>query len=564
MACKPVFSQGLQYDVCLFRGAAMQLIDASIDDFDRACSEFRWAIPERVNVAWQVCDRHRQLGDRVAIYYENGDGDSARYSFAQLKEYSDRFANALRAAGVEAGDRVAIVLPQTVETIVAHLAIHKLGAVSLPLAILFGPEALEFRLRDSGARIAIVHASRYDDVRALQPGLPELRRVIGCRHGEAADEFWSLLQQGSAQLEMVSTRADDPACLIYTSGTTGPPKGALVAHRAVFGNFTGFEMSQNFFPRAGDVFWTPADWAWTGGLWDALLPALNYGVPIVAFEGGGFDAERVCRLMADYAVSNAFIPPTALKMLRALPDLKSAHDLKLRAVMSAGEQVGEELIHWGRDALGLTINEMWGQTEFNYIVGNCSAIMEPKPGSMGKPYPGHRVEVIDDVGNVMANGEEGELAAWCDDPVMFLGYWNNDAATRDKITANWFRTGDVGYRDEDGFLWFVGRKDDVISSAGYRIGPGEIEDSLLRHPAVLQAAAIGKPDELRGEIVKAFVVLAPGHEPSAQLAAEIQQSVRRRLSAHEYPREVEFIDELPMTTTGKVRRIDLRAREAKR
>ena len=229
--------------------------------------------------------------------------------------------------------------------------------------------------------------------------------------------------------------------------------------------------------------------------------------------------------------------------------------------MSAGEQVGEELIHWGRETLGLTINEMWGQTEFNYIVGNCSAIMPPKPGSMGKPYPGHRVDVIDEDGNVLDAGKEGELAAWCDDPVMFLGYWNNPEATRARITANWFRTGDVGYRDEDGFLWFVGRKDDVISSAGYRIGPGEIEDSLLKHPAVMQAAVIGKPDELRGQIVKAFVVLGPGYAASPELAGEIQQSVRRRLSAHEYPREVEFIDELPMTTTGKVRRVDLRARE---
>jgi len=541
----------------------MRLIDDSLTDFERIYSQFRWSIPERLNVAYQVCERHQQRADRVAVYYENANGERASYRFAELKQFSDRFANALRASGVEAGDRVAIVLPQTIETIVAHLAIHKLGAVSLPLAILFGPEALEYRLRDSGACVAIVHASRYDDVRQLQSGLPDLQRVIGCGCGESADEFWTLLQRGSDRFEMVATAADDPACLIYTSGTTGPPKGALVAHRAVIGNFTGFEMSQNFFPQAGDVFWTPADWAWTGGLWDALFPTLNYGMPIVAYEGAGFDAERVCRLMADYRVTNAFIPPTALKMLRALPELKKSHDLHLRAVMSAGEQVGEELIHWGREALDVTINEMWGQTEFNYIVGNCSAIMPPKPGSMGKPYPGHRVDVIDDQGNVLAPGEEGELAAWCDDPVMFLGYWNNEQATRAKITANWFRTGDVGYRDEDGFLWFVGRKDDVISSAGYRIGPGEIEDSLLRHPAVLQAAVIGKPDELRGQIVKAFVVLAPGHAPSSELAMEIQQSVRRRLSAHEYPREVEFIDELPMTTTGKVRRIDLRARESK-
>ena len=539
----------------------MRLIDAAATDFDQIRRDFRWSIPDKLNLAYQICDRHRQLAQQVAVYYESAEGQCASYTFGDLKRYSDQFANSLHASGIQQGDRVAIVLPQTIETIVAHLAIHKLGAVSLPLAILFGPEALEYRLRDSGAVAAIVHKSRYDDVKTLQPGLPDMQTVIGCRCGVPGDEFWTQLAQASDQFEMVQTRADDPACLIYTSGTTGPPKGALVAHRAVFGNFTGFEMSQNFFPQAGDVFWTPADWAWTGGLWDALLPALNYGVPIVAFEGGRFDAERVCRLMGDYGVTNAFIPPTALKMLRALPDIKSRYKLKLRAIMSAGEQVGEELIHWGREALGLTINEMWGQTEFNYIVGNCSAIMPPKPGSMGKPYPGHRVEVIDDDGNVMADGEEGELAAWCDDPVMFLGYWKNEAATRAKITANWFRTGDVGYRDADGFLWFVGRKDDVISSAGYRIGPGEIEDSLLKHPAVLQAAVIGKADDLRGQIVKAFVVLCPGHTASPELAREIQQSVRRRLSAHEYPREVEFIDSLPMTTTGKVRRIDLRARE---
>jgi len=539
----------------------MRLIDSAETDFDEICSRFSWSVPEYLNIAHQVCERHQQRADQVAIYTENAAGNRASYRFADLKEYSDRLANSLRARGVKRGDRVAIVLPQTIETIVAHLAIHKLGAVSLPLAILFGPEALEYRLRDSGACAAIVHVSRYDDIRQLQPDLPELQQLIGCHCGEADDEFWGLLRRAAADFEMVQTRADDPACLIYTSGTTGPPKGALVAHRAVIGNFTGFEMSQNFFPQTGDVFWTPADWAWTGGLWDALLPALNYGMPIVAFESAGFDAERVCRLMADYAVTNAFIPPTALKMLRALPELKANHDLKLRAIMSAGEQVGEELIHWGREALGLTINEMWGQTEFNYLVGNCSAIMTPKPGSMGKPYPGHRVDVIDDDGNVLAAGEEGELAACCDDPVMFLGYWNNPAATQEKITANWFRTGDIGYRDEDGFLWFVGRTDDVISSAGYRIGPGEIEDSLLGHPAVLQAAVIGKPDELRGQIVKAFVVLAPGYAAGPDLATEIQQSVRRRLSAHEYPREVEFIDELPMTTTGKVRRIDLRARE---
>jgi len=536
----------------------VRLIDPKIANFDTIYDKFRWSIPHHLNIANQVCERHQSDPDRIAVYYENVIGETATFSFGQLKKLSDQFANALKGEGVMRGDRVAIVLSQRIETVVAHLAIYKLGAIALPLAILFGPEALEYRLRDSASKVVITDAGKYETLRAMLSELPELQVVIGCNTGESSKEFWNLLNRSSSDLEIVETLADEAACLIYTSGTTGPPKGALVAHRAVIGNFTGFEMSQNFFPQKGDLFWTPADWAWTGGLWDALLPSLNYGMPVLAYEGAGFDPERLSQLIGKYSVTNAFIPPTALKMLRSIANIKQQYSLQLRAVMSAGEQLGEELIHWGEEALGLTINEMWGQTEFNYLVGNCSAIMMPKPGSMGKPYPGHRVDVIDDEGRVLNTEEQGELAAWCDDPVMFLGYWNNQAATKEKITNNWFRTGDIGYRDVDGFIWFVGRKDDVISSAGYRIGPGEIEDSLMKHPAVLQTAVVGKPDELRGEIVKAYIVLGQGYQPSDALASEIQISVRERLSAHEYPREVEFIDELPMTTTGKVRRMDLR------
>jgi acetyl-CoA synthetase len=537
------------------------LIDPNKTSFDAICENFHWNIPHKLNIAHRVCGRHQNNPDRIAVFYENAAGDKSTFSFGQLEKLSDQFANVLKNFGVVPGDRIAIVLSQRIETVIAHLAIYKLGAISIPLAILFGPEALEYRLQDSGCKIVIADQTRYDELITLRNDLVALEYVIGCRSGDPTTEFWSLLERAKDRFDMHETRADDPACLIYTSGTTGPPKGALIAHRAVIGNFTGFEMSQNFFPRNGDVFWTPADWAWTGGLWDGLLPSLNYGIPILAFEGGGFDPERAISLLKNYHISNAFIPPTALKMLRSAPALKAQAGFHLRAVMSAGEQVGEELIHWGEEHLGVTINEMWGQTEFNYLVGNCSAILTPKPGSMGKPYPGHRVDIIDEQGRVVEAGQHGELAAWCDDPVMFLGYWNNQAATEAKITHNWFRTGDIGYRDEDGFLWFVGRTDDVISSAGYRIGPGEIEDSLIRHPAVLQAAVIGKPDELRGQIVKAFIVLSKNYHPDEDLAKEIQQAVRKRLSAHEYPREIEFVEALPMTTTGKVRRMDLRRQE---
>ncbi len=538
----------------------MNLIDPTGEDFDAIYRSFRWHIPEKLNIAHLTCDRHASSG-KVAIYYENEKGESRQFSFYQLKEFSDRFANALLHLGVRSGDRVAIILPQCVETAVAHLACYKIGAIALPLSVLFGQDAVQYRISDSAAKIAITDASRYDMLEQLCAQADTLETLIGCGCGDRAHEFWQLLQQSSANLQMQQTPADDAALLIYTSGTTGPPKGALIAQRSLLGNLTGFEMSHNFFPQSKDLFWTPADWAWTGGLWDALLPTLYFGKPILAYEGGKFDPEHACHLLGKYQVRNAFIPPTALKMMRQVNGIQQRHKVNLRSVMSAGEAVGKELIHWGREALGLEINEMWGQTEFNYLVGNCSAIMSLKPGSMGKAYPGHHIEIIDSDGRILPTGEHGELAAKAGDPVMFLGYWNRSEATRNKFKGDWFCTGDVGYRDEEGYLWFVGRTDDVISSAGYRIGPGEIENCLLKHPSVLQAAVIGKPDELRGSIVKAFVVLNEGHKGNDDLRTDIQNSVRTQLAAYEYPREVEFVDSLPMTTTGKVRRIELRQKE---
>ena len=543
----------------------MSLISANLRDFDAICASFKWNIPEYSNIAHDVCDRHTRHADDVALFYEHADGKEQTFTFGQIKSLSNRFANALLALGVSRGDRVAIILSQRAETAISHLAAYKIGAVALPLSILFGPDAVEYRLRDSGVKAVVTDNDHLPMLQAMKPVLPELQTVIGCDdEAEGGLAFWPLLEQASDALQIVATRADDPALLIYTSGTTGPPKGALIAHRSLLGNLTGFELSQNFFPRDNDVFWTPADWAWTGGLLDGLLPTWYYAKPIVAYEGGKFDPEKACHLMHKYAVTNAFIPPTALKMMRQVDNIGNRFRLGVRGIMSAGEAVGEELYRWTAEALAVKVNEMWGQTEFNYLVGNCSEIMPVRPGSMGKPYPGHTVDVIGEDGQPMPAGETGELAARSGDPVMFLGYWGNEDATREKFIGEWFCTGDVGVRDEDGYLWFVGRKDDVISSAGYRIGPGEIEDCLLKHPAVVQAAAIGSPDELRGNIVKAFIVLAKGYRPSDDLKKEIQDSVRTRLAAYEYPREIEFIDEVPMTTTGKVRRVELRERELTR
>ena len=534
------------------------LVDPKMKSFEEARRSFRWQVPGDFNMAGAVCDRHAGKSNATALLCETSAGQTTRYTFRDLRSLSNRLANAFQSVGVQPGGRVAIILPQRVETGLCHLAAWKMGAVSLPLSVLFGTDALQYRLHDSGARIAICSKEGFDRVQSLRAELPDLDTVINCDDPKAG--FWPLLNRGADTFETIKSAADDPALIIYTSGTTGPPKGAVIAHRCLLGNLPGFEMSQNFFPQADDLMWTPADWAWTGGLLDALIPAWFYGKPVLGYDGGRFDAEKAYDLMDRYRVRNAFIPPTALKMLRQVGDL-TARGVHLRSVMSAGESLGAQLYEWATQALGVQVNEMWGQTEFNYIVGNCSAIMSVKPGSMGKAYPGHRVEPVDEGGNVLGDGEIGELCAHRDDPVMFLGYWQREQATQDKYLGPWWSTGDLGYRDADGYLWFVGRKDDVISSAGHRIGPGEIEDCMLKHPAVAQAAAVGSPDELRGEIVKAFIVLAQDHAPSDALRQDIQDAVRRDLAAYEYPREIEFVSELPMTTTGKVRRIELRQLE---
>ena len=542
----------------------MSLFKNNNQSFEQLRRDFRWRIPEHYNIGVDVCDKHRQRFAAPALYLENAEGRSYSVSFGELKTRSDRFANALRGLGVTRGDRVAIILPQREEAVIAHIAVYKLGAVALPLAVLFGPDALEYRLGDSGAKLAISDAGHMEMLNDIRPRLPALETIVACDPHAGGRGFWELLESASESFEPVKTSRDDPALLIYTSGTTGPPKGALEAHRCLPGNLPGFELSQNFYPREQDLMWTPADWAWTGGLLDALLPALHYGVPVLGYVGGRFDPEQACRLMGKHGVRNAFIPPTAIKMLMQIDSPRQNYDLKLRSIMSAGEQVGAEVVRWVSEELAVEVNEMWGQTEFNYLVGNCTQVMPVRPGSMGKPYPGHNVEPVDPSGNPMPDGEIGELAARRDDPVFFLGYWENEQATREKFIGDYWGTGDLGYRDGDGYLWFVGRTDDVISSAGHRIGPGEIEDCLIKHEAVAQAAVIGSPDELRGEVIKAFIILADGQTPSDTLAQNIQQSVKQRLAAHEYPREIEFVDSLPMTTTGKIRRIELRELEIAR
>lgn len=536
------------------------LPDAS--NFDELTRRFRWQIPPQYNIGVGCCDRWADEDPgRLAILHVHADGREDRISFGWLRETSNRLANVLRANGVKRGDRVAVYLPQAPEVAACHIAIYKLGAVALPIAVLFGPEALSYRLQNSGSKALITNAAgvaRLAEIRHETPDLACVLSIDGAAAG--AGDFHAQLSQASSSFTPEATAADDPALIMYTSGTTGQPKGALHGHRVVLGHLPGAELPYYPFGQKGDLFWTPADWAWAGGLLDVLLPSLHHGVPVVARKLDKFDPDEAFALMAKTGVRLAFIPPTALRMMRAVPSPAGRYDLKLRAMGSGGESLGLEALEWGRSAFGLTINEFYGQTECNLVLGSCAQLGALKVGAIGKAVPGHTVAVVGPDGAVLRAGEVGQIAVKRPDPVMFLEYWGRPEATRDKFIGDWMTTGDQGVMDEDGYVTFVGRDDDVITSAGFRIGPGEIEDCLISHPAVALAAAIGKPDPIRTEIVKAFIVLKPGHAPSDALAAEIQTYVKTRLSGHEYPREVAFIDDMPMTTTGKVIRRMLRER----
>jgi acetyl-CoA synthetase len=542
------------------------------DRYHDVFARHRWEVPPEFNIGTAVCGRHAADRSRFAMYWEDEAGESAAFTFWDLQQQANRLSNALAALGVGRGDKVAIILPQRPETAIAHIACYQMGAIAVPLSFLFGPDALEYRLHNAEAKVVLVDAASLPNLAPIRDALPMLRHAIGVA---GASESWllqwdTLLAKSSRHFSPAITRSDEPALLVYTSGTTGPPKGALMPHRCLLGNLPGFVCSHDGFPREGDLFWSPADWAWTGGLMDALLPTLYFGLPILGYRGR-FDPEHALSLMEKYQVRNSFLFPTALKLLmKAVPEPKKRYDLNLRTIMSAGEAVGTAVFEWTEGALGVTINEMFGQTEMNYIVGNSHTLWPVKPGSMGLPYPGHRIAVIDEEGAEVAPGDIGEVAIHrvapdgVPDPVFFLEYFKNPEATAAKFDGDWSRTGDLAKRDEDGYLWYQGRADDMFKAAGYRIGPSEIENCLVKHPAVANAAVVPSPDEIRGNVVKAFIVLAAGHAPSSALQDEIQLHVRAHLAPYEYPREIEFIDALPMTTTGKVQRRVLRQRETER
>lgn len=542
--------------------------------YDALYRSFQWRMPQRFNIANACCSVWAERDKaRIALHHVHANGDVEERTFSQLNISSNKLANGFASLAVQSGDRVGVLLPQSPETLMSHLAIYKSGAIAVPLALLFGADALLYRMRDAGVSSIITNQQGFEKLQPLRAQLPDLKSIIvvDANHNGALPQhthsFETLLQNGKEQFACVDTGPDDPALMIYTSGTTGPPKGALHGHRVLLGHLPGMQMSHDFLPQAGDRIWTPADWAWAGGLLNVLLPSLMLGVPVVSSSQQKFDPEWAYRLMQDQGIINAFIPPTALKMLRAVTNPTERFRLQLRNIASAGEALGADTYHWGRDTLGLTINDAYGQTECNLVLGSSAALGMNKAGAIGRAVPGHRVAIIDAEGAVLPPGVQGEIAVHAPDPVMMLGYWNKPDETAAKFVASqdddgsktsWFITGDQAMMDDEGFVSFVGRDDDIITSAGYRIGPTEVEDCLLSHSAVALAAVVGKPDALRTEIVKAYIVLAQGHSPSQELAAHIQAHVRKRLSGHAFPREIAFKTSLPLTTSGKIIRRELR------
>ena len=525
------------------------------DTLEDVAAAFRWDLPENYNIAVEACDRHAELTpDKVALLRWSDAAEPVATTYGELRDASNRLANHLVSLGIKQGDRVAIILPQSVEAAISHIAIYKAGMIAVPLARLFASDAIEFRLKRAGVVAVISNEEGLAKIKPVRENLTEMQFLIstdGGADGQGA-AFHDLLAASDPHFVPARTGPASPALIIFTSGTTGPPKGALHGHRVLAGHLPGVQTHHEFMPKPGDVAWTQADWAWAGGLLNVLLPCLTLGVPVVYGGLERFDPEKAFRLISEMKVRNAFIPPTALRLMKTVEKPRERFSFDLRTLGSGGESLGRDTYEWAQRELGITVNEFYGQTECNLVLSSCSKLGVSRAGAIGKAVPGHNVAVVSPDGRLCKPGERGEVAVKRPDPVMFLEYWQDPEATARKFIGDWMLTGDQCVVDDDGYFHFVGRDDDIINSAGYRVGPGEIEDCLVSHPAVRLAAAVGKPDALRTEIIKAYVVLADGYSPSTELAQEIREHVKRRMAANIYPREVAFVEEIPLTTTGKV------------
>ncbi len=516
----------------------------TISSYEEARANHRWQVPARYNIAADVCDRHPR--DKLAMIHEDFQGRARRVTWGELQDASNRFANVLTAHGVERGDRVVMLLPPTPGTAAAFFGTWKIGAILLSMSVLYGDEGIRHRLTDSQAKVLVT-----DEVNAerIERSLVEHLLIL--------DD--DLLSRGSAAFECIDTAADDPAQLYYSSGTTGLAKGILHAHRYILAH-EEFIYCHDI--RDGELFHGMGEWAWAAGICPLLGPWRLGAVQAVYQRSGGFDPDKQLDFLSRHGVANVFGTPTAIRSMMSISDAGARYPQKFRIVCSAGEPLNPEAIRWFREQYGVTVLDYYGLTESYPLCANYP-FMEVREGSMGKPMPGWDVEILDEDERPVAQGERGEICLRArSNPHYPLGYWNRpEEDTEETFGGEWFHTKDAARTDEDGYYWYEGRSDDVIISAGYRIGPFEVESACLEHPAVAEAAAVASPDQRRGSVVKAFVVLATDYEASDGLADEIMAFVRDRYSAYAYPRKIEFVNDLPKTLTGKIRRIELRQQE---
>ena len=532
------------------------------ESYEDICRKFSWQIPEYFNIADAVCDRWADDTTRIAMTHENLDGSVKNFTFAEIKRYSNQFANLLNSLGLEQGDRALVLLTQSPECAISHVACFKSGIVSCLASVLFGPDAIQHRLTSTNAKVCITNKANLSKVQNIRGACPWLEHIVVVDDDlpSHALYFWSSIADQNDTFDNVKTLSEDTAWISFTSGTTGQPKGVLMPHRILLGNKPLFEYYYDYGPREGDTLWSPADWAWIAGLINILLVGWYSGCRVVSTDMEGFNAEAAFRILGQHGITVSLLTPTVLKLMRQI-DSEESPELQLRVVLSGGEAVGKELALWADGRFGLTICEGFGQTECNGMIGTNPRLMAVRHGSLGKAMPGSVCAIVDDDGNEVERGVQGNIAIKRPHPAMFSGYLNNPEATEGKFINDWMITGDLGEQDEDGFLWFHGRTDDVITSSGYRIGPTEIEDCLLKSPAVQLAAVIGVPDETRTELIKAFIVVSENTDPTDALAESLKELVRENLAKHEVPRLIEFVDSLPMTTTGKIMRRTLRDQE---
>ena len=531
---------------------------------DVAGHRYRIGMPLNANIAADTIGRFAKgdRSDHLALIHENLDGSIEKYTYAELDDLASRFAVSLLELGVERGEPVAIHTAQSPQTAIAHMAVYKLGAIALTLSHLYRPDAIEHVINDSKAKVIITNADYWVALRDRLDQVQSLRYRIVFGKAESGEiSFSDCLKTSNEGFEPVITKTEDPALLMYTSGSTGMPKGLIHAHRIIHAYVPSltlvFNMELNY---PNGVFWSPADWAWVGGLLDLALPAWQHGQTVVS-TNQRFTAEWAFEFMERHQVTHSFMTPTAVKRIAEIREPRKRWNLATRVICTGGESLPGEVLRWAEDEFGIVCNEFYGLTEFNHMVGCCRRLFPPIPGSMGLAFPGRNVAIIDEDGNPQPDGTAGEVASWLpDDPSLFLGYWGESGVPERMRRGNWLCSGDLAVRDENGYFWYQGRNDDLIKSAGYRIGPNEVEDTLISHPYVAEAAVIGKPDKERGQVVMAYVRLMQGQEKSDEVRKMLQDHVKENLATYKYPRVIEFVDSFPLTSSGKIRRKALRER----